>query len=87
MESIKDVIEMDLNGKVTSKQGQFENESEEKLQKLTKNIFYILQDITNIKNKNQSLGKFHKLTIKAGDVRYEIAVGSTIIKIFKFNQS
>ena len=87
MESTKDIIEMDFSGKVTSKQGQFENESDEKVQKLTKNVFYILQDITNIKNKNQSLGNFQKLTIKAGNVQYEVAVGSTIIKIFKFNKS
>ena len=86
MESTKDFIEMDFNGKVGSKQGEFEKESEEEVQKLAKNVFYILQDITNIQNKNQSLGNFQKLTIKAGNIRYEVAVGSKIIKIFKFNK-
>ena len=84
MESIKDVIEMDFTGKVSSKKGEFESESEENLKKLSKNIFNILQDITNIKNKNPSFGNFKKLTIKTDNIQYQVAVGSTMIKIAKF---
>ena len=38
-------IDLDLTGKIISKTGDFENESEENLNKLTKNIIYILQDM------------------------------------------
>jgi tRNA C32,U32 (ribose-2'-O)-methylase TrmJ len=87
MDKAKGVIEMDLNGKVMSKTGEFETETEENIDKLTKNIFYILQDIHNIKTKNASFGNFQKLTIRANQAQYEIAIGATVIKIFKFNKN
>ena len=87
MDKAKGIIEMDLSGKIMSKTGEFETETEENLNKFSKNIFYILQDIQNIKNKNTTLGNFQKLTIKAGKVQYEVAIGSSVIKIFKFNKN
>ena len=84
MDKAKGIIEMDLNGKIMSKTGEFETEPEENLNKFTKNIYYILQDIHNIKNKNTTLGNFQKLTIKAGKIQYEVAIGSAVIKVFKF---
>ena len=87
MDKAKGIVEMDLNGKIMSKTGEFESETEENLNKFSKNIYYILQDIHNIKNKNTGLGNFQKLTIKVGKAQYEIAIGSTVIKIFKFNKS
>ena len=87
MDKAKGIIEMDLSGKILSKNGEFESEAEENLNKLSKNIFYILQDIQNIKNKNSTLGNFQKLTIKVGKIQYEIAIGSSVIKIFKFYKS
>ncbi len=87
MDKAKGIIEMDLNGKVMSKTGEFETEPEENLNKFSKNIFYILQDIHSIKNKDAKLGNFQKLTIKAGQVQYEVAIGSAVIKIFKFNKN
>ena len=86
MDKAKGIIEMDLEGKVLSKTGEFETETEENINKLTKNIFYILQDIQNIKAKNASFGNFQKLTIRANQAQYEIAIGATLIKIFKFNK-
>ena len=76
MDKAKGIIEMDLNGKIMSKTGEFEAEPEENLTKYSKNIFYILQDIYNIKNKDSTLGNFQKLTIKAGNAQYEITIGS-----------
>ena len=87
MDKAKGIIEMDLNGKIMSKTGDFETEPEENLNKFSKNIFYILQDIHSIKNKDTTLGNFQKLTIKAGETQYEVAIGSAVIKIFKFNKS
>ena len=87
MDKAKGIIEMDLNGKVMSKTGEFETEPEENLNKFSKNIFYILKDIHSIKNKDAKLGNFQKLTIKAGQVQYEVAIGSAVIKIFKFNKN
>ena len=87
MDKAKGIIEMDLNGKVMSKTGEFETEPEENLNKFSKNIFYILQDIHSIKNKDAKLGNFQKLTIKAGQVQYEVAIGSAVIKIVKFNKN
>ena len=84
MDKAKGIIEMDLNGKIISKTGEFEAEPEENLNKFSKNIFYILQDIHSIKNKDTSLGNFQKLTIKSGEIQYEVAIGSAVIKIFKF---
>ena len=87
MDKAKGIIEMDLSGKVTSKTGEFETDTEENINKLTKNIFYILQDIHNIKSKNPSYGNFQKLTIRANQAQYEIAIGATVIKIFKFDKN
>ena len=87
MDKAKGIIEMDLNGTIMSKTGDFETEPEENLNKFSKNIFYILQDIHSIKNKDTTLGNFQKLTIKAGETQYEVAIGSAVIKIFKFNKS
>ena len=87
MDKAKGIIEMDLTGKILSKTGEFETETEENINKLSKNIFYILQDIHSIKKKNSSYGNFQKLTIRASQVQYEIAIGSAVIKIFKFNRS
>ena len=87
MDKAKGIIEMDLSGKIMSKTGEFETETEENLNKFSKNIFYILQDIHSIKNKDAKLGNFQKLTIKAGQVQYEVAIGSAVIKIFKFNKN
>ena len=87
MDKATGIIEMDLNGKVMSKTGDFESETEENINKLTKNIFYILQDVHYIKNKNTSFGNFQKLTIRASQAQYEIEIGATLIKIFKFNKS
>lgn len=87
MDKAKGIIEMDLNGKVMSKTGEFETEPEENLNKFSKNIFYILQDIHSIKNKDAKLGNFQKLIIKAGQVQYDVAIGSAVIKIFKFNKN
>ena len=87
MDKAKGSIEMDLNGKIISKTGEFETETEENIEKLTKNVFYILQDIYNIRNKNASFGNFQKLTIRASQAQYEIAIGSTVVKIFKFNRN
>ena len=84
MDKSKGIIEMDLNGKILSKTGEFETEPEENLNKFVKNIYYILQDVHNIKNKNTNLGNFQKLTIKSGKIQYEVAIGSSVIKIFKF---
>ena len=80
------IINLDLNGVITSKTGDFENESEENLSKLTTNLIYILQDVHSIKSKNNSLGNFQKLTLKASKLRYEVAIGSSSIRIVKFNQ-
>ena len=87
MDKANGIIEMDLTGKILSKTGEFETETEENINKLSKNIFYILQDIHSIKMKNSSYGNFQKLTIRASQVQYEIAIGSAVIKIFKFNRS
>jgi hypothetical protein len=87
MDKAKGIIEMDLSGKIMSKTGEFETEPEENLNKFSKNIYYILQDIHNIKNKNTALGNFQKLTIKTGKTQYEVAIGASVIKIFKFNKS
>jgi hypothetical protein len=87
MDKAKGIIEMDLNGKIMSKTGEFETEPEENLNKFSKNIYYILQDIHNIKNKNTALGNFQKLAIKTGKTQYEVAIGASVIKIFKFNKS
>ena len=84
MDKSKGIIEMDLNGKIMSKTGDFESETEENLNKISKNIYYILQDIHNIKNKNTNYGNFQKLTIKEGKTQYEVAIGSAVVKIFKF---
>ena len=63
-------IDLDLKGEIISKTGDFENESEENLNKLTKNILYILQDVNAIKTKVGvgGLWKFSKNNFK----RYEI---------------
>jgi hypothetical protein len=87
MDKAKGIIEMDLSGKIMSKTGEFETEPEENLNKFSKNIYYILQDIHNIKNKNTALGNFQKLAIKTGKTQYEVAIGASVIKIFKFNKS
>ena len=84
MDKAKGIIELDLTGKILSKTGEFEKEPEENLNKFTKNIYYMLQDVHEIKNKNNTLGKFQKLTIKTGKIQYEVAIGASVIKIFKF---
>ena len=86
MDKVVGIIEMNLDGKIISTTGEFESESEDNINKFTKNIYYILQDINNIKNKNLSYGNFQKLTIRANKAQYEIAIGAAVIKIFKFNQ-
>ncbi len=48
-------MELDLNGNLINKNGDFENELEENLSKLTTNLIYILQEIHSIKSKNNSL--------------------------------
>ena len=87
MENAKGVLELNLEGKITSKSGEFETETEESVNNLVKNMYHILQDIHSIKNKNKSFGNFQKLTFKAGNVQYEVAIGSSSIKLFKFNKS
>ncbi len=87
MDKVVGIIEMNLDGKIISTTGEFESESEDNINKFTKNIYYILQDIHNIKNKNTTLGNFQKLTIKAGKSQYEVAIGSSVIKVFKFIKS
>ena len=57
-------MELDLNGNLINKNGDFENESEENLSKLTTNLIYILQDVHSIKSKNNSLENFQKLNLK-----------------------
>ena len=52
MENAKGILELDLTGKINSKFGEFETETEESLNNVSKNIFHILQDAQNIKNKN-----------------------------------
>ncbi len=79
-------MELDLNGNLINKNGDFENESEENLSKLITNLIYILQDVHSIKSKNNSLGNFQKITLKASKLRYEVAIGSSSIRIVKFNQ-
>ena len=86
MENTKGILELDLTGKINSKSGEFETETEESLNNLSKNIFHILLEAQNIKNKNQPFGNFQKPTIKFGNIIYEIAIGSSTIKIFKFNK-
>jgi hypothetical protein len=81
------IINLDLNGVITSKTGDFENESEENLNKLTKNILYILQDVNAIKTKEGvgGFGNFQKITLKCMKFRYEVAIGNSSIRIVKFN--
>jgi len=52
MENAKGILKLDLTGKINSKSGEFETETEESLNNVSKNIFHILQDAQNIKNKN-----------------------------------
>ena len=79
-------IELDLKGNIINKNGDFESELEENLNKLINTIIYILQDIHYIKSKNNSFGNFQKLTLKALKFRYEVAIGSSTIRIVKINQ-
>ena len=79
-------IELNFQGEIISKDGDFENESEENLNKLTINILYILQDINAIKSKvgTGDYGNFQKITLKNMKYRYEIAIGNSTIRIVKF---
>ena len=79
-------IELDLKGNIINKNGDFESELEENLNKLINTIIYILQDIHYIKSKNNSFGNFQKLTLKALKFRYEVAIGSSSIRIVKIYQ-
>jgi hypothetical protein len=79
-------MELYLYGNLINKNGDFENESEENLSKLITNLIYILQDVHSIKSKNNSLGNFQKITLKASKLRYEVAIGSSSIRTVKFNQ-
>ena len=80
------IIELDLKGNIINKNGDFESELEENLNKLINTIIYILQDIHYIKSKNNSFGNFQKLTLKGLKFRYEVAIGSSTIRIVKINQ-
>ena len=79
------IIEIDLKGNIQSKLGEFESMEEAALSKLIKNILYILQDTTMIKSKASSLGDVELLAIKGTNCRYEVAVGSSTIKIIKYS--
>ena len=79
------IIEIDLKGISQSKLGEFESMEEAALSKLIKNILYILQDTTMIKSKASSLGALQMIAIKGTNCRYEVAVGSSTIKIIKYS--
>ena len=81
-EEINNIIECDLKGGIVSKKGEFESMSEDVLKKITKKIVFILKDAVSLENK-ANLGKFKKISIKDGKNQYEVAIGSTAIKIIK----
>lgn len=83
MSEEKGNLELDLKGNIQTKQGEFDTMDNVQIEKIIKNIMYILQDSTQIKSKTQS-GALKMISIKGVSSRYEIAVGAEKIKIKKY---
>ena len=54
MSEEKGNLELDLKGNIQTKQGEFDTMDNVQIEKIIKNIMYILQDSTQIKSKTQS---------------------------------
>jgi len=76
-------LEIDFEGKIIDKKGDFENENDNNLSKFIKNIIYILQDVNSIQKNDVSLGNFQKISIKFQEFKYDIAIGEKCIKLVK----
>ena len=79
------VIELDINGEVKSKAGEYESFDEAELQKTAKKIIYILQDLKCLQTKCPNLGNYLKMQFKSDKARYEILQGKEIIKLLKYS--
>lgn len=76
------VLEFDLKGDIKEKTGDFANEDNESF---IQKILYMLQDVNAIKTKLPNVGQFVKMRIKNDKTKYDVAVGSSSIKINKYN--
>ncbi len=51
---------------------------------MTQNILYILQDVNSLKSKLPNSGNFLKIRIRNDKNHFEVAVGSSYIKVNKY---
>lgn len=54
------------------------------MKELTQNILYILQDVNSLKSKLPNPGNFLKIRIRNDKNHFEVAVGSSYIKVNKY---
>lgn len=76
------ILDFDLKGVIKEKTGEFANEDNESF---IQNILYMLQDVNVIRTKRPHLGQFVRMRIKNEKTKYDVTVGSTSIKIKKYN--
>ncbi len=54
------------------------------ISELTQNVLYILQDVNSLKSKLPNSGNFLKIRIRNDKSHYEVAVGSSYIRVNKY---
>ena len=62
----------------------YETDDDKDLTDLVKNMIYIIQDVQSIKTQISNLGGLIKIRIRCDNEHYEMALGSSIIKINKY---
>ena len=81
------ILELDLEGSVVNKSGDFVSMEENALVNFSKKFYFVLQDVHELQKTGNELGAFKKITLKGNNVLYEAAVGEKCIKIYKFLRS
>ncbi len=79
-----DVIKVKQLSKAKQKSGDFEKSDANEISELTKNILYIIQDVNSLKSKLQNSGNFIKIRIRNDKSHFEVAVGSSYIRVNKY---
>lgn len=74
-------IECDLEGNILKATGDFAGKDHKDI---TKNIFYIIQDVSKIQTNLTDTGNFIKIRIRCDTGQYEVAVGSSTLQINRY---